>query len=876
MPSCPHCSTTVPPGCTYCSACGNALDDTPISPGDPLRGKILAGGYEIEGLVGAGAMANVYRAQQTTLGRTVAVKVMHAHLMNDETMGRRFINEARAASRLNHPHSLAVIDFGRMDSGQPYMVMEYLRGVNLERLVRREGLLSFDRIIDILRQLLAALLEAHELNIIHRDLKLENIVIEPIRSGGDYVKVVDFGLAKLMSTVDDVSITATGTVCGTPDFMSPEQCRGDKLDARSDLYAVGVNLFVLLTGRVPFVAETPTQALLLHLTKPAPDPRQVAPDRLIPDSLARITLKALEKDPADRYQSADAFSAALEACRPDVIGAASTTVPPRTTTVRCSVCGGFAPAGTKYCVECGAPVSVEGSDGLAEGDSIAPCVSSQLSFVARDEALVSLLDDLQRTRKGHAVLVRGEAGVGKTRLLQEFSSRAMRRGHEVVCVSPDPWLVGVAYHGLREAVRGLADLPANGGSESAWTDASDSARRGLREIFGTRDGTPVDRRSRRVAVRDALSWALLRAHAGGGAAVLVFDDLQFIDAVSQRAARDLLEAGLSESTYLIGTHTLDFDPAWSEPKETIEIERLSSAEAMLVLEQSGMMGRLLEVPTQPVTPLFLEQAVMLADAARGSAPVRLGDLIHQRLARFDALERQALQAVAVLSIGSIEEIQALIERDESVDQAVESLVHAGLLKHDDGNLRFRHHLLREVVLNTIPAGVFRQLCGRALQSIHRRIPTEARAWLMLGAEEAFEALLALDQLGSEALARDDGDTAIETYRRALDFARSELARGNLDDPMHAVVVFGRKLGEALTSAGRPGDADGVLRETLDFAEQGTEEQARVLLAVARAAYERTRVSDAIRAAKQASAIAARCGEDSLHNAVEGLLHRWGG
>lgn len=857
------------------------MDDTPVSQRDPLRGKTLAGGYVIEGLVGAGAMANVYRAQQTNLGRTVAVKVMHAHLMHDETTGRRFINEARAASRLNHPHSLAVIDFGRMDSGQPYMVMEYLRGLDLERLVRKEGPLRFGRVIDILLQLLDALSEAHELNIIHRDLKPENIVIEPIRSGGDYVKVVDFGLAKIMSATDEVSITATGTVCGTPDFMSPEQCRGDKLDPRSDLYAVGVNLFVLLTGRVPFVAETPTQALLLHLTAPAPDPRQVAPDRLIPESLARVTLKALEKDPANRYQSADAFAEALEACKVEVGGGSALTMPMRATTVRCPACGGFAPAGTKFCVECGAPVGLTAAGPAHEprrDDEVgAPRVSSQLSFVARDKALVSLLDNLQRSRQGHAVLVRGEAGVGKTRLVQEFTSRAKRRGHDVVHVSPDPWLVGVAYHALREALRDLADLPQDGGGASAWTSASESARRGLQEVFGGGDGARLAAGSRRVAVRDALGWALDRARARDGSAVFVVDDLQFIDAVSQRTVRDLLEVGLPESTYVIGTLTPDFEPGWPQSTPTIDIERLTTSEAMLVLEQSGMTDRLLEMPRQPVTPLFLEQAVSLADEAPGSPPVRLGDLIHQRLVRFDGLQRQALQAVAVLGVSSVENVGLLIDRLQGVEEALEAIVQAGLVKRDDDGLRFRHHLLREVVLNTIPAGVFRQLCSRALESIQgRSIPTETRAWLMLGAEEAFEALLALDQIGSEALARDDADTAVEAYRRALEFARTELMRGNLDDPMHAVVVFGRKLGEALTAAGRPGDAEGVLREALDFAENDSGEQARVLLAVARAAYARTHVSDAIRAAQQASMVASRCGEAALRDAIEGLLHRWGG
>jgi serine/threonine protein kinase len=882
MPACPHCSAAVEDGRAYCPSCGNAVDDAPVSQRDPLRGKTLAGGYVIEGLVGAGAMANVYRAQQTNLRRTVAVKVMHSHLMHDETTGRRFINEARAASRLNHPHSLAVIDFGRMDSGQPYMVMEYLRGRDLERMVREDGALSFARIIDILLQLLDALSEAHELDIIHRDLKPENIVIEPVRSGGDFVKVVDFGLAKIMNAADDVSITATGTVCGTPDFMSPEQCRGDKLDARSDLYAVGVNLFVLLTGRVPFLADTPTQALLLHLTAPAPEPREVAPDRLIPESLARVTLKALEKDPAKRYQSADAFAAALEACKLDLGSEPVASIPARTTTVRCGACGGFAPAGTKFCVECGAPVSGALLTSPVESErqqSLAPQISSQLTLVGRDKPLVSLLDSLQTPSSTvTGILIRGEAGVGKTRLIREFAGRAERRGHVVVHVEPDPWMVGVAYRALREAITQLADLPTDGGDPSSWTDASETAAQGLMEVF-ERGGTPKGAgRNRRRAVRDALAWAVTRASGDDAAVVVVFDDLQLIDGVSRRAARDLLETGLSERAFVIGTHTPSFDPGWPNAASIFDLQRLSPAEALLVLEQSGLQGRLLELPRQPVTPLFLEQAVRFADDATGRPPLRLGDLIHQRLTGLEVVERQVLQGIAILGgDATLDIVGRLIEHPTGVENATSTLIEAGLIKNKNGTYWFSHHVLREVALSTIPAGVHRELCRRALKVVSGKdVPAEARAWYMLGAEEAFEALLLLDQIGALALSRDDTDAAVDAYRRGMDFARVELVRGNLDDPMHAIVMFGRKLGEALTAAGRPSDGEGVLREALDFAEQGSVDQAQVMLSVARAAYSRDRVSDAIRWARKAAQVASRCDNDELLESIAGLIRHWGG
>src|SRR5258706_4647674 len=190
-------------------------------------------------------MGRVYRAEQSILGRTVAVKVIHPHLLADENAALRFMTEARAASQLNHPNSVSVYDFGRTEDGQPYLVMEFLRGKDLATVAWEDGPLAFTRIADALRQALAALAEAHELGIVHRDLKPENIILEPLRRGGDFVKVVDFGLAKLNGDAQGPSVTSPGIVCGTPDYMEPEQGRGDPIDGLSDLSPSGRVLFRL-------------------------------------------------------------------------------------------------------------------------------------------------------------------------------------------------------------------------------------------------------------------------------------------------------------------------------------------------------------------------------------------------------------------------------------------------------------------------------------------------------------------------------------------------------------------------------------------------------------------------------------------------------
>jgi len=280
---------------------------------DPLLGTTLAGAYRIVEVIGSGGMGKVYRAEQTALDRSVAIKMLHPHLGADPSLAERFYNEARAASRLNHPNSVAVIDFGLADGQRPYLVMEYLRGRDLGTVLDTEGpLLGRPRICHIVLGILAALAEAHELGIVHRDLKPENVLLVRYRDQTEGVKVVDFGLAQLRADITERRPTEPGIVVGTPEYMSPEQFDGDGIDGRADLYALGVVLFELLTGRLPFVHDSILGLAVKHIHDPPPDPRSVAPPGHVPPLLAKITLRALAKRPADRFQTAGEMAAALE------------------------------------------------------------------------------------------------------------------------------------------------------------------------------------------------------------------------------------------------------------------------------------------------------------------------------------------------------------------------------------------------------------------------------------------------------------------------------------------------------------------------------------------------------------------------------------
>jgi len=307
---CPECGAKNLPHATVCAGCDEALprdeDDAP----DPLIGRVLGEKYELEAIIGEGSMGCVYAATQHPIEKEVAVKVLHQHVAADPKVAKRFHREARAASRLSHPNSLQIFDFGREDDGTLYIAMELLDGPDLLEVIDEESPLTPRRIVDIISQTLLALEEAHDVGVIHRDLKPENIMVVEDHQGQERVKVCDFGIAKLVEA-EGSAITVTGFVCGTPEYMAPEQARGDELDARADLYGIGCVLYQLITGEPPFKAASALGTITKHLTEKAVRPRDKVPERHVPRALERVTMKAIAKNRDNRYPDAAAMRLAL-------------------------------------------------------------------------------------------------------------------------------------------------------------------------------------------------------------------------------------------------------------------------------------------------------------------------------------------------------------------------------------------------------------------------------------------------------------------------------------------------------------------------------------------------------------------------------------
>ncbi|MBK7536054.1 MAG: protein kinase [Myxococcales bacterium] len=264
---------------------------------DPFVGKVIDGRYEIQARVGEGGMGVVYRARQVSIDRVIALKMLNPQMATDPTWVQRFYNEAKACSRLQHPNTIRMFDFGQTAEGRLFMTMEFLDGIGLRQAIQ-QGPFPAQRVIKILIQCCASLAEAHAIGIIHRDIKPDNVFLLNMPGSPDFVKLLDFSVAKLLQEGDKNS-TQAGVVFGTPQYMSPEQGRGLPLDARSDLYALGILAYEMLTGRVPYNDENPMTVIQMHLRSEIPP----MPAH-IPYPVQQVVRKALEKDPARRFQSA--------------------------------------------------------------------------------------------------------------------------------------------------------------------------------------------------------------------------------------------------------------------------------------------------------------------------------------------------------------------------------------------------------------------------------------------------------------------------------------------------------------------------------------------------------------------------------------------
>jgi eukaryotic-like serine/threonine-protein kinase len=332
--NCPYCQASLADNARFCTGCGsamarpetsgnyasdaatqviNAAQTANVTQTDPLIGRILEDKYKITARLGEGGMGAVYRATRVRIGDDVAVKVMHPQFVKDEATLERFRREARAAAMLHHPNVVAIHDYGEGHTPEApaFIVMELVGGISLRDLLEQQQRLAPERAVALMREICNGVGAAHRHNVIHRDIKPDNIIVLPPGAHGEHesAKVLDFGIAKLRDLTSDMTLTQAGMVMGTPFYMSPEQCRAEALDARSDVYSLGAMLYEMLAGTPPFVASTPTGVVAKHLMEPPPP---FAYQLGVPAAVEAVIGRSLAKDRNMRQADATVFARELQ------------------------------------------------------------------------------------------------------------------------------------------------------------------------------------------------------------------------------------------------------------------------------------------------------------------------------------------------------------------------------------------------------------------------------------------------------------------------------------------------------------------------------------------------------------------------------------
>ena len=798
MKRCPLCAAACLASHRHCPTCGADVSQVEVVAGDPYLGTTLAGKYHLTELIGAGAMGRVYRADHLALDAQVAVKLINPETATDAQTARRFQTEARAASRLRHPNTIQITDFGQAESGALFIVMELLRGRTLARIIEEGAVLSPRRIADLLGQALSALDEAHAAGVVHRDFKPENVFVEMLRTGREHVKVLDFGIAKLRGEAD-ANLTLRGSVCGTPEYMSPEQIRGEELDARSDVYAAGVVLYECLTGRRPFETRGPAiDILTAHLQREPVPPRERRPELNIPRSLDLVCLKALTKNRDQRYRSAADMRKALEAAVRGLSGE------------QCAECGSPLPTAARFCHECGAVIRSSGTfttvpeERRDERRDDTPLSARQLPtpplpVIGRNDVL-DRLDGLER----EALLLVGEPGIGKSAVADTWVKRQAERSRTVVVARPDPSGAQLPLYPIRTALQGVLELgtrPLADRIESAVIDHPED-RTGLLELFGfggAASALPLDVRRRECSA--AALGTLRRSPVS-----LLFEDVHLYDGPSRRMLAQLI-ALPGEATVLA---TAEHPEAISVEVEVLRLTPLDDA-AFNQLTELGLPPGLTD-PTGG-SPFAIEQ--WLRARLEGAADAT----VEERLQVLPPEARALLEAAAVAGADVPSHLLAQIVGISDPGRAINELAQRGWLKAvglekaRSGGLEVASPTLRRRIYDGMSAERRKMLHVALAKQLSERgedpIVVAHHAHLTGSAPS-----LMLERAGDAARDGFDDDASARWYRAALDRGRQALGDGKGDEGRQVRIAL--KLALVQRYRGDVLQSERVLREALEL------------------------------------------------------------
>lgn len=791
-----------------------------------LVGRVLGEKFRLTACIGIGGSGAVYKADQIALGRTVAVKILNEELCADPRMISRFQGEALSASRLNHPNCVSIIDYGQTPDGLLYLAMEYVKGPTLTQLLVNETPLDVDRVLDIIAQTLAGIDEAHLAGVVHADLKADNIILDQRRAGVDTVKIVDFGIARLVTGVRDM-VVDDRSISGTPEYMAPEVISGAPPSFASDIYAVGIILYELLVERTPFFASSTSEILTSHLKV---QPKLLTTHRSnVPREVDVIMMTALAKHPAHRYATASEMREAVLTVR------SLTRKLPMTDS--CASCGTACQPAWKFCPECGrvrAPVgkTLEVPPPAANVGAVLP-----LPFLGRARERDSLAAHMrgapqegEQGGQGVAMLVVGNEGSGRTNLLRAVYDDV---AEDVVIyqVGADPTGLAAPYYPMRSLLAAVLQLPPVS-SETDLRDAvlaiglSDRDIPGIAQLFGHSTTlleleTPVRRRE--------IIWSTLRALERAkcsGSAAIVFKDIDRFDGPSLEILRRATEIDDLDLPPIVMTAQTAFGGQWPGIATRLPVESLSAADIGQIVRHLSAQGM-----TAPSADQLFETTLgqpghidhlvryLLEGGKAEDTKVSLPDLIAARLSMLAKTTRDVVQAAAVLGIEPQRDLLGTLYGGDRLEPALADAELHGLLESDpSGQLAFTSRLLRDIVYDSTPADVRRSLHAQAAAAIAALDPDVA----LLGhhhdlAGHPHDAVDLLRRAGDLAAAQLDEHGAGQFYYRALVAVRAAVQSGDIAEGADAqFIALSVKLADVLRARGETALARGILSEARDW------------------------------------------------------------
>lgn len=790
--------------------------------------------FRLRACIGIGGSGAVFRADQIALGRTVAVKILSSALAGDPRLVRRFQDEALAASRLNHPNTVSVIDYGQSPDGLLYLAMEYVKGPTLTQLVANEHPLPHDRVLEIVGQILAGIEEAHLAGVVHADLKSDNVIVDQRRPDWDVVKVVDFGIARLITAPREGE---DRNICGTPEYMAPETITGAPPSFVSDLYSVGIIFYELLCGETPFVGGTTVEILTRQLRHAPVPPTQRRPGE-IPPEIEAVVMRALAKHPSDRFADAATFRAAINQLKESRRQHRSGNL------AICDSCGAHIPTRFRFCPECGQPRSISALTVLPEptdtGSINIPEPSGlrgiELPMAGRDEALGEVVRHMTSQGSPAVLHIVGQPGSGRSQLLREAYRRvAEQKKVTIFQSSPDPTGLATPLYPVRGAVAAVLSLPPvctleELGRSAAEVGLTERDLPGLAELFGhpgsLTDLEPLVRRREMIAS----TVRALQAAARDTLVVVVFENVDDYDHPSQELIRRLGERS-EECTNLrvVLTSRPELASQWRSSATQLSLDPLDGESLAHVADDLARTG----VPQPPRARTLaavtrgmighLEHLVcyLQEGGAIGEGLATVADLV---AARVSLLPQPALELAQTLAVFGVEvERDVLARAAELGPRAFEStlsvLTARQFVFDAHGVVQFATTLIRDIVYDTTPADVRRNLHGLAAELIAQTSSDPA----VLGhhhelAGSADQAADHLMRAGDRALHYLDDDGACALYQRALRAARSVLYAGDEDRDIQRYTHLSVRLADALCASGQLGLARGVLDEARPWAQ----------------------------------------------------------